>query len=145
MDGESFRTIIEVFWASRAHIPKHIFPQIWKLCRSEDIRLRLVETDIRHCLAYLTVTHLVTVSRRNSSKLCKTKVMGRRERGGDTSHPPKFYVFTRFLCAHIDRKCYDLFCLSKTVERLSEGTRDTPCTKLGARIWEGGRYPWPEN
>ena len=57
--------------------------------KSEAIRLRQVETDTWHCLAYLTGTDLIKLSRRNSSKL--------------------FSKRSRFRCVHITRKCFDWF------------------------------------
>ena len=93
VDCEIFLHIIMSCSVGRggSYLPKYIVTIIPKLCWSEAVRIDLVEMDTWHRLGYLTDTGLANSSRRNS-KPCE-KIQGRSE------------IFTRFICAHVTRKC----------------------------------------
>ena len=45
-----------------SYLPKYMLSEVSKLCSSEAIGLRLVETDTRHCLGYLAGTDFIKLS-----------------------------------------------------------------------------------
>ena len=106
---------IAAFWALvwwMAKFFKHLLRCFEVRC--EAIRRRLVGMDTLHCQAYLTAADLVKLSRRNSYKFCKKKVMGRREGVGLYSYTicriAPFFIPLRFAHnPHITRKCFDQF------------------------------------
>ena len=72
-----WRKFSNIYWSvfvgsgGSSYPPKNIVQKIWKLYSGEANRVRLVEADTWHCLAYLTGADLVKLSWRNSSKFCK--------------------------------------------------------------------------
>ena len=72
-----WRKFSNIYWSvfvgsgGSSYPPKNIVQKIWKLYSGEANRVRLVEADTWHCLAYLTGADLVKLSWQNSSKLCK--------------------------------------------------------------------------
>ena len=53
-----FHFIEAIFVGTRRIFTNIILSETWKLCRSEAIRLRLVETEVWYCQDYLAGTNL---------------------------------------------------------------------------------------